>query len=282
MSLRRVCALLGCPDSDTLRVEWEGQPRSVRLQDVNPEKARPGGTGQPSAFGRRTLAWLQQNLLKEVERVDLEFPCGRVGLSNSGKLLCYVHAGGQCCNVRMVREGYSPCFEKYGYPQVHRAEMYHAEMWARLEGRGIWGGLGGRGDYAALKCYWGRRAGQVEACRHAITLGEDILDCRRDYEQIAERARAGAEACVFGDLCRPFILADGCVLIQVGSPRQSFAAYFGAAHRSLAAFVEREFTGSGKPNYVYLHGRLCLADGQPQITIESLEQVRACPPHTTG
>lgn len=280
MHSRRSCPLLGIVEPHTLRVEWEGQPRLVRLMDVDPEQARPGGTKSATDFGRRTLRWAREVVLKDIHEIVLEFFGEEPLLSNTGKLLAYALVGGDNFNVRLVREGWSPCFNKYGRPRIYREEMERAEFRARLEGRGIWGGRGGRGDYHALKSYWNLRAGQVDDCRHSTALGEDILGCRNDYADIVARARSGTSACVFSDLARAFHMADGSILIQLGGPRRPLSAFFPPSASSLAGFLEREFLGFGKPNYLYFHGELSLAGEQPQIAVEMVEQVSTCPPRT--
>ena len=276
--MRRSCPLLEIVDTDTLQIEWEGQPRPVRLMDVDPEHARPGGAKQPTEFGRRALRWAKEVVFKDAAEVIVEFPGEEVAYSNSGKLLAYASVGGDNANARLVREGWSPCFNKYGHPRIHRAEMEQAEQWARYEGRGVWGGRGGRGDYGALQAYWSLRAGQIEGCRHAVAMGEDVLGCRRDYRDIVARAKAGAAAWVFAESVRSFHMADGSTLIQLGSPYHPLSAFFPASAAAVAGFVEREHLGFGKPNYLYFNGTMSLAGEHPQIAVERLEQVSTCPP----
>jgi endonuclease YncB( thermonuclease family) len=280
MSLRRTCPFLGLLDGDTLRVEWEGHPKLVRLMDVDPERATPGGTKPTTEFGRRTLRWAKEVYFKDVSEVVLEFVSDDIILSNSGKLLCYVFVNGDNCNVRLIREGWSPCFQKYGNPRIHRREMEQAEFWARMEGRGIWGGLGGRGDYRAFKDYWQLRAGQIAAFRLATGMGEDILNCRLDYPEIVAIAGAKRSAHVFVELTRAFHHLDGSVVFQLGNPMQPFSAIFPPATNALAGFLEREFLGFGRPNYIYLDGTLGLNDGHPLIVIEHPEQISTSPPET--
>ncbi|MBN2562982.1 MAG: thermonuclease family protein [Phycisphaerae bacterium] len=278
MELRRSCPLLGVVDSDILKVEWEGGPQLVRLMDVDPERAVPGGPKRTTDFGRRTLRWVKDVFLKEAGEVDLEFAGEEVALSNRGDLLAYVFVRGENYNVRLVREGWSPCFDKYGHPRIHREAMEQAELRARFEGRGVWGGRGGRGDYDALKAYWLLRAGQVDDYRHATAMGEDVLSCRLDYRDVVQRAKSGTDACVFADLSKAFHMADGSMLIQLGSPQQPLSAFFAPGAAAVAGFLEREFLGFGKPNYLYFHGTMGVAGEQPQITIDRLEQVAAFPP----
>ncbi|MCZ6682018.1 MAG: thermonuclease family protein [Planctomycetota bacterium] len=280
MSLRRVCALIAVVDSDTLKVTWEGQERLVRLMDVDPERSALGGGKPATEFGRLTLRWARQTVYADVDSVELQFPTDKLEYSNSGMLLCYVDVRGDNYNVRLVREGWSPCFEKYGRPRLHREAMEKAELWARVEGRGIWGGRGGRGDYGALKDYWRIRAGQIDDYRQAIALGEDILDSRLQYDEIVNRARNGTDGQVFAELARSYHQDDGAVSIQLGGPRQPLDAYFPKSARALALFLEREYVGFGKPNYLFFNGRLSINGENPQIVIDRLDQVRTFPTRT--
>jgi endonuclease YncB( thermonuclease family) len=280
MSPRRSCALLGVVDSDTLRIEWEGRPRLVRLMDVCPEGARPGGERGPTAFGRKTRRYLKDVYLKGADSVELDGIHDTPMLSNSGKLLAYVFHGGQNINLRMVSEGWSPCFDKFGHPLRYCSEMYAAEQRACYEGRGVWGGLAGAGDYPELRRYWQLRAGQIESFRHARSMGEDVFCSRLHYREILRRAAAGARMDLFTDVASSFHLADGATLMQLGSPQLALCAYFPPGSRDLAGHVERCFIGPGKANYFYLSGALGLVHEQPQLVIEQLEQISACPPRT--
>ncbi len=278
MSLRRSCPFLGVVDTGILRIEWDGQPREIRLMDVDPESGVPGGIKPSTEFGRRALKWARERFFLDVGEVTLEFPSNDLLFSNSGRLLCYVHVGGENYNVRLVREGWSPCFQKYGHSPTHREAFEEAEFWARMEGRGIWSGLGGRGDYGPLRTYWQIRAGQVTGYRLATAMGEDILSCRYDHRAITDLAKAETWGHIFADLVRTYHLPDGGVRIQVGSPCLPLTALFPPTARALAGFIEREFVGFGKPNYVYLEGPLSIEDGGPQILIEHHNQISTCPP----
>lgn len=278
MSLRRNCTFLGVVDTGVLRVDWDGQPREVRLMDVDPESGTPGGPKPATEFGRRTLKWARETFFLDINEVTLEFPSNDILLSNSGRLLCYLNVRGENYNVRLVREGWSPLFQKYGHSPTHREELEEAEFWARMEGRGIWGGLGGRCDYPSLRTYWHLRAGQVTGYRLATAMGEDILSCRFDHRAIIDLARTETWAHVFGDLVRSFHMPNGGVRMQVGSPSLPLTAFFPPTARALSGFIEREFIGFAKPNYVYLEGPLSLVDGAPQLLIEHQNQITTCPP----
>lgn len=279
MPQRRVCALVEVVDTHTLLVQWNDRPRRLRLMDVAPE-AGSTATGQtPTQFGREALEWAVATVFCGVRDLEIETPNDDWLSSNSGSLLAYAVVSGESYNVRLVREGLSPCFEKYGHPLMRRHEMERAEQWARREGRGLWGSAD-RGRYRELKRWWQLRAGQVEGFRHAVDMGEDIFDCRLHYREIVQHAEARARAVVFGDVCGAFEMTDGATLLQIGSPCQPLCAYFPPDMKRHAAFLAREHFGEHKPNYLYFDGPVSLEAGQPQISIESPDQVSTCPPRT--
>lgn len=277
MSLRRSCALTAVLDSDTLRLDIDGQAALVRLMDVHPPRARAGGSQPATAAGRRTLRWLREVVFKGVEEVQIESYPDAPPVSNSGKRLAHVFVRGEHLNERMVREGFSPYFQKYGHSLQHHHALQSAELWARFEGAGIWSELGSAAHYGALKRYWEMRAGQVNGFRIARHLGEEILGARSHYDDILERARANAHVILFAEAARAYHLADGSMLLQLGGPQQALSAVFPPRAHAIGAFVEREFVGDGKLNYLYFSGRMHLADGQPQIVIDGLEQISTTP-----
>ncbi len=278
-SLRCLCALLDVLDTHTLQIQWNGQLRRLRLMDVAAPSARESRSGAPTEFGRRALKHLRQSFFNDAREVQVESPGDGEFLSNGGDLLGYAVVRGENCNVRLVREGLSPCFEKYGHPLIYRSEMERAESWARREGLGIWGS-GAADEWRRQKRWWQLRAGQVEGFRHAVNMGEDIFDCRMNYRDIVQHAESRARAVVFGDVSGTFEMTDGAMLLQVGSPCQPLCAYFPPELRLHGAFLAREHLGDGKPNYLYFEGTLSLEAGQPQIGIETPEQVTTHPPKT--
>lgn len=278
MSLRRVCALLDVPETDTIVIQWDNRPQPLRLMDVLPEAATSASSQPPTRQGHETLTWLRDELLRGVREVQIEFPGTEPSLSNTGKLLGYARVGDELLNVRMVRTGRSPCFCKYGHPRCHREAMEGAEIWARREGLGIWGDAAARSRYEAVKNGWLLRAGQVEGYRRACDMGEDILDARLDYDDIVTRARAGMTASIFADFAHAFRLSDGSVLFQLGSPYQPLCALFPVEMRPWALFVERDRVGRGKANYLYLSGPLSYASDQPQMVINTPDQMSTWPP----
>lgn len=278
MPKRCICALNQAVDTHTLKVVWEGQPRPIRILDVAPDSAFENSGRAPTEFGRRVYSWLCDELLRDVRDVEIETPSDGL-VSNSGKLLGHIFVRGENLAVRMVRQGLSPCFEKYGYLESYGAELADAERWAIREGLGIWGSpVADR--YRELKQWWLLRAGQVERCRHARSMGEDILDARLNYDDIVRRASVKAQSAIFADLTGVFPLNDGAVLLQLGNPFRPLCAYFPPTIRAFALYLARDHLGEGKPNYLYLDAPISLEGEQPQLNVEIPEQVRLTPPHT--
>jgi endonuclease YncB( thermonuclease family) len=276
MSKRRSCALTQPVDTHTYLIEWEGSPRRIRLMDVAPESATEASGRRPTNFGRQTLSWLRSEVLGEAREAEVELPAESV-VSNSGCLLGHLFIRGANICVRMVREGWSPCFEKYGHPSSYCEELEDAERWAIREGLGIWGGAHAE-TYWKRKRWWLLRAGQVERCRHAAAMGEDILDARLDYDEIVKRAAVNAPSVIFADATNLFPLADGASLVQLGNPSRPLCAFFPLSMRIFARYLARHHIGAGKQNYLYFNGPLSMEGDQPQILVEIPNVVATYPP----
>lgn len=279
MPHRRVCALREVVDAHTLLVQWNDRPQLLRLMDVAPESGSAAAGRTPTQFGRQTLRWATEDFFKGVRDVQIESPDDHWLSSNSGSQLGYAIVRGENYNVRLVREGFSPCFEKYGHPTTYRCEMEKAEQWARREGLGLWGSPV-REQYRSRKQWWLLRAGQVEGFRHAVDMGDDIFDCRAHYKEVVRHAKTGAKAAVFADVVGRFDLADGATLLQLGSPRQPLCAYFPPTLQGLSSFISEEYIGIGKPNYLYFDAVLSMEGNQPQFNIATPDQITTYPPRT--
>jgi hypothetical protein len=77
---------------------------------------------------------------------------------------------------------------------------------------------------------------------------------------------------------RSYRLSDGSTLFQLGSPCQPLCAMAPPSARGLADFIEREFCGEGRPNYLFFRGPLSMAGDHPQVLVETMDQYSTCPP----
>lgn len=121
------CRVTRVTDGDTLRVRCGGRNERVRLLQIDtPERDEPlyeeaGDALEASIAGRDV--WLEP---------------WRETRDDHGRLLAYVFAADENLNLAMIREGFSPFFDRYGegrYPRAFAA----AEREARTARRGIWG-----------------------------------------------------------------------------------------------------------------------------------------------
>jgi micrococcal nuclease len=145
-------------------------------------------------------------------RVDIEFDtndpvqvCLRKHRDNYGRLLCYVYKSGaqENSNLRIVKEGWSPYFVKYGRSRLYHGQFMAAESQAQAAGLAIWNPAinagGDKRDYSILTLWWNFRDGVVQDYR-LYGLQAGTLSVRTDYDAIVEVAKAGNQLIVLCDL----------------------------------------------------------------------------------
>lgn len=138
-------------DGDAIRVALpDGTEESLRLARVDTEESLPGGTSPDKPVteaGKAASATAKAYFVEGegVVRVDVEFESdGPIDLAdhrfrdNYGRLLCYVHKGEENFAVKLVREGWSPYFAKYGRSRLYQAELLAAEAAAQADDLVIW------------------------------------------------------------------------------------------------------------------------------------------------
>lgn len=293
-------------DGDTIRVSVQGQEEALRLACVDTEESQPGASKPVTAVGRATATMAKAYFAAGAggpALVDLEFDtddpvavCLERHRDNYGRLLCSVHKGGEHYNLKLVREGWSPYFVKYGRSRPHHAALTAAEAEAQAAGRGIWDPLrdGGRPPrpYATLLPWWAQRAALVEDYRRA---GQPAgaLDVRLDYPDLVAAAATGRAVSVFCDLQGGINRwTGGAAVIYAGSVFHKFNLWIpdasAAAQAGLLALIERRYVGADlglageNPRtgrgYVYITGRVTSFGNKPQIELRDRGQVTDLPP----
>lgn len=142
-------------DGDTIKVLLENEQESIRFACLDTEESQHGSDKPVTQAGLLASKWAKQyfgandqGVPTGDKRVDLEFDtndpvpaCLNKHRDNYGRLLCYIYQTGKSenANVRLVQEGWSPYFVKYG-----RSRLYHrlfmmaeAEAQAKISGSGI-------------------------------------------------------------------------------------------------------------------------------------------------
>jgi micrococcal nuclease len=120
------CRVTRVVDGDTLRVRCAGRDERVRLLQIDtPEREEPLYVEAREALRARIAGrevWLEP---------------WREPRDDHGRLLAYAFAGGENLNLTMIREGFSPYFDRYGAGR-YAHEFAAAEREARTARRGLW------------------------------------------------------------------------------------------------------------------------------------------------
>lgn len=126
--------LKGVVDGDTIKVIYNGKPRSVRLLRLNtPERGQPGAVTATNA-----LAALLPAVGNNVT-IEFETSADVSGATDKyGRLLCYVFNGATNVNAEMIRGGYTPFFTAFGTGK-YEATLSAAQTEAIASDAGLWG-----------------------------------------------------------------------------------------------------------------------------------------------
>jgi micrococcal nuclease len=120
------CRVTRVVDGDTLRVRCAGRHERVRMLQIDtPEREQALHAEAREALRARLAGrevWLEP---------------WREPRDDHGRLLAYVFAGDENVNLTMIREGWTPHFERYGAGRYAGA-FAAAEREARAARRGIW------------------------------------------------------------------------------------------------------------------------------------------------
>ena len=127
------CEVTHVTDGDTLNVRCGGRKERVRMLQIDtPEREEPlyeeAGDALEALIAGRSV---------ELER-------GPEERDAHGRVLAYVFAGRENLNLAMIRDGWSPYFDRYGAGAYPR-EFRDAERAAREAGMGIWAAAPGTG-----------------------------------------------------------------------------------------------------------------------------------------
>ncbi len=292
-------------DGDTIKILLDNQEESIRFVCLDTEESQHGGSKPVTNAGILASKWAKEYFGANEDgipngdiRVDLEFDtnepvrvCLRKHRGNYGRLICYAYKAGELenFNVRIVREGWSPYFVKYGRSRLYHREFVEAEAEAQAKGLGIWDRAtnagGNRRDYSTLIPWWHLRDLVVQDYRYAGSQA-GVLSVRLNYEDIREAARAGHQMTVLCDLQAGINKwAGNGALIYAGSKFQKFNLWIpdrdSAAAQTILRLIETRYAASGR-GYVYVSGIGSLyppnADGKPQIVITDAKQLADFPP----
>lgn len=282
--------VLDVVDGDTIHVELNGEKESLRFCCVDTEESQ-GNSNKPITKAGKMASEMAKAYFKEGGgwgKVDLEFEtddpvdvCLHKHRGTYGRLICTIHKGGENFNLKLIQEGWSPYFVKYGRARLYHEAFAKAHEEARKARRVIWDPETNKGgpsrDYDALLPWWETRGDRVQVFRDkGRKLG--ALDLREDYEQVLAQRDKDKPILVFADLQGGISAwpGDGAVL-NVGTKTRPFSLWIpeakSDARKELIETIEKRYAKRGL-GYCYIHGPVTSFKDKAQIVLTDAAQLR--------
>lgn len=269
-------------DGDTLHVQRSGGTAKLRLLCVDTEeRLHPGQAPSPTkpqtVYGEETGQWAEKffaGLGKDGARpkIGLCFPLGREEHDIYGRLLCHVILpDGSDYNLKIVREGRSPYFNKYGNSELEHPAFVSAQAAAQAEKLGIWnpatntpqtpGAPAARRPYPELLDWWNARAAAIDDFRQRSRKGERTLADGADFDAAEKLLNLppSLDAELFCEIEKRSNEPNGELTLEVRSSRRDRHVRLFVppeAREKLAAARLDELTMEFHQNFVYARGKL--------------------------
>ncbi len=284
-------------DGDTVKVSLNGKTESLRLICVDTEESYSSTSKPVTAAGKAASEMAKQYFATadgQLAQIDIEFDTNdsvEVALlkhrDNYGRLLCYVHKDGENYNLKLIQEGWSPYFMKYGRSRLYHRQMTEAESAAKAYNLMIWNPITNAKipsrNYANLLPWWSMRGSIVEDFRFSeATAG--ALSVRLHYPKILAASETAKSITIFCDLqagINKWI--GGNALIYAGSVYHKLDLWIPDAETDAMAplkrLIEKRYAGQGR-GYVYISGKVEQYKSQPQIVLKNIKQFSDFPPES--
>ncbi len=284
-------------DGDTVKVTLNGKTESLRLICVDTEESYSSTSKPVTAAGKAASEMAKQYFATAdggLAKVDIEFDTDdavEVALlkhrDNYGRLLCYIHKDGENYNLKLIEEGWSPYFMKYGRSRLYHRPMTQAESAAKAYNLMIWNPITNAKipsrNYANLLPWWSMRGSIVEDFRLSeVTTG--VLSVRLHYPKILAASEQAKSITIFCDLqagINKWI--GGNALIYAGSVYHKLDLWIPDAETDemapLKRLIEKRYAGKGR-GYVYISGKVEQYKSKPQIILKNIKQFSDFPPES--
>lgn len=281
-------------DGDTIKVALHGKTESLRLICVDTEESHSGGSKPVTAAGKAASEMAKKYFAIAsggLAKVDIEFDTDdpiaiavEKHRDNYGRLLCYVHKDEENYNLKLIAEGWSPYFVKYGRSRLYHRQMTEAESAAKAYNLVIWNSITNAKipsrNYANLLPWWSMRASIVEEFRLSEATG-GAFSLRLDYPQILAASETAKSITIFFDLqagINKWI--GGNALIYAGSVYHKLDLWIPDAETDTMAplkrLIDKRYAGQGR-GYVYVSGKVEQYKGKPQIVLKDIKQLSDFP-----
>lgn len=282
-------------DGDTIRVDSDIlDNESLRILSLDTEESNAGSPKPVTPLGHKAKARAQE-FFSQGDPVTLEFPgtdpvevALRRYRGNFGRLLVYVYKDGVDFQETVIREGFSPYFNKYGNAVFagHHARYVAAEREAQARHIGVWDQVGENGseirNYAALGTWWNLRARIIDEYRALQPTTAELLNSRLDFEEIRARAEEGGHtATVFTAVEEVKRVGSRSAVVRIGSPRQPFQLFLPNIEdepgQGIVRLLETRYISGDdthpRRSYAYVTGELVLFRGDPEIVVTDGGQI---------
>ena len=298
------CEIAKVIDADTIHVTRDGKLVKLRLLCVDTEERfHPGQKpipGKPeTVFGEECALWAEQYFAAlgkdgAKPRIGLHFPGGKEELDIYGRTLCHVILpDGSDYNLKLVREGKSPYFNKYGNSRSAHEAFLAAQAAARADKVGIWdpktnqpkdpAAPSVKRDYGALLPWWNARALAIRNFEARMAEGVTRLADAANADALEALRKADPEkpVQVFGEIDKRFDESNGdhTLLMRTSDKQRALRVVIQKALRSpqLDARLDA-LEKDGEQNFFYVSGRLSLGERGLQIVISSADRIQIAEP----
>lgn len=295
----RIWDLVRVVDGDTIVVRAEDATdpeatESVRMLCVDTEESvtfeGQSASKPKTAFGVYTSGWAKgwfapledETLPQKVELVREEGGAERDGF---GRLLAYVWFRGENYCLKLVREGWSPYYNKYGNSLLYHDQFVEAQELARAEQLGIWDPAtnadGPKRPYDDLLAWWNARAEAIDGFRtYDAEHPNAVLDIETDLDEIRDRCAAGRDLTVFGAVTSTLEMRGGHMRVHFDTPEDKRFILF-CRQENLGALEPAGLNGPVEEfqrNFIYVTGRGEMYRDSAEIVITSADQISTEPP----
>jgi micrococcal nuclease len=285
-------------DGDTVAVTINGLEEKLRLSHLDTEESNHGSDKPVTPWGKKAKERAIE-LLPAGTAVTLEFAgteplevCLERYRDNFGRLLVWLYHDDQDFQERMIAEGYSPYFNKYGYAdfESHHERYLAAERTAQTAHTGVWDQVGVNGseqrNYALLGVWWTLRAELITAYRGFRAAQPALLNSRLDYAELVDRAKQHEEATVFTELRTYTPVGQNKAIVDIGSRAQPFKLFLpnveGEEGQRLLRLLDGRYIPKDdhhvRRSYAYVRGPLQLFRDEPEVVVTSAHQITDVPP----
>ena len=277
-------------DGDTIKVLLNDKREFIRMDYVDAEESYSEYSKPVTDMGKAASEMAIKYFTLpdgELAQVDLEFDtdepvenCLEKYRDHQGRLIAYVNKNGENFNIKLIREGWSPYFIKYGNSRLYHQEMIAAEIEAQANNLGVWNPQVNRGkrkrNYNLLVPWWSLRASIVDNYR-TYGIASGVLEVRLDFPKILAAARAEEYVTVFYDLQGGVSKwLDNGALIYDGTKDHRLKLWIPNTNteemKPLLQLLKNRYFGLGR-GYVYISGQLHMYRDKPEIILSEINQL---------